>query len=215
MLGRSLALSYIHGVRINNEALPFHCGLPRSRPSLPRFPPDRKWQHCLTAPCPFPLPRVLACVRGLLYPPFTHTCHWRCGVATGYVLRPAAKRRGNHGGVSSSSAKAMFSLMMQISDKQKQRYHGFRRVCQVSLLSTRSCLLSSLIRQRPQSLGFLSPSEGRHMASSRGGGGYFFLNKPSRSEGRYRVGGGPIMTKLPSPSFLSLVSVCERGRGYM
>ena len=63
MLGRSLALSYIHGVRINNEALPFHCGLPRSRPSLPRFPPDRKWQHCLTAPCPFPLLRVLACLR--------------------------------------------------------------------------------------------------------------------------------------------------------
>ena len=153
---------------------------------------------------------LLACAGSFTLPPHMRLpmrcCHGICFAAS-------CKKEGELNGLSSSSAKAMFSLMMQISDKQKQRYHGFRRVCQVSLLSTRSCLLSSLIRRRPQSLGFLSPSEGRHMASSRGGGEYFFLNKPSRSEGRHRVGGGPIMTKLPSPPLLSLVSVCVREEG--
>ena len=44
--GPPYARSFIHGVRINNEAAsPLRGG---------RFP-DRKWQHCLTAPCPFPL----------------------------------------------------------------------------------------------------------------------------------------------------------------
>ena len=186
-------------MRINNEAPSRFapCADSLARRSFPR-PQMATLSHRTLPFSAVPPPmraRVRACVLALPY----RSTHANAAAAAAAVLPRdmfcgLLQKGGGTQSVLFLRESDPFSLMMQISGKQRycaataDADPAFRRVSQVSGSKRGlACLLSSLIRRRPQkaqSLGFrprcCQRGPPRHVASSRGE--YFFLNKPPRSE---------------------------------